>query len=141
MAKACAGRLRDLTPEMSMLHTASFYEPENWVGRPFRVSRAHPRGRKTLWDILPFFYPERRLLDSYREGSIGFTSFGDLYRSTLDTGLAEDADMRHWVQTELLEFEEITLLCFEREGQPCHRLVLARWLMERQPGLELGHLR
>jgi len=32
-----------------MLYTASFYAPENWVGRPCRVSRQHPRGRPTEW--------------------------------------------------------------------------------------------
>ena len=126
---------------MTVLHTASFYETENWVGRPFRISRAHPRGRRTQWDCLPFFYPDRRLLDSYRGGHIDFTSLGDMYRGGLDARFAENTEMRHWVETELLELEDITLLCFEREGRSCHRLVLARWLTERQPGLRSGHLR
>jgi len=36
---------------------------------------------------------------------------------------------------------DFTLLCFEREGQPCHRIVLAEWLLERAPGLVRGRIR
>ena len=37
---------------------------------------------------------------------------------------------------------DITLLCFERDDQFCHRRVLARWLHERSQGeMGLGMLR
>jgi hypothetical protein len=36
---------------------------------------------------------------------------------------------------------DLTLLCFEPAGQPCHRLALGPWLVQRVPGLALGQLR
>ena len=55
-----------------MLYTASYYDPQDWVGQPYRVSRAHPRGRKTQWETLPFLYPPLELLRAYRQGDLDF---------------------------------------------------------------------
>ena len=104
-----------------MLYTASFYDPEDWVGRRYRVSRAHPRGKQTDWELAPSLYPDRLLLDAYREGSVDFNIMSIEYR--------------------LAEAEDFTLLCFERGEKLCHRRVAAQWLLERAPGLESGHLR
>ena len=123
-----------------MLFTASFYQPHNWVGRCFRISRQHPRGRKVLWGTLPFLYPGLQLIKSYRSGKLGFDSFSRSYRSDLDDSYAHAGELQQWVQ-ELPHQGDFTLLCFEPEGEPCHRLVLAGWLKERRPSLELGDLR
>ncbi len=124
-----------------MLYTASFYVPQNWVGTAYRVSRAHPRGRKTQWDTLPFFYPDRALLQTYRAGELDFPAFGTEYRRSLDARLEEEPALREWLEQIMPALEDFTLLCFEREGQPCHRRVLAEWLQEQVPGLEVGELR
>lgn len=123
-----------------MLYTASFYSPEDWIGRAFRVSRLHPRGRKTQWGTLPFFYPARELLRSYREGRMDFSALATEYRRGLDEGYQRLPELQEWVGS-VPSLGDFTLLCFERAGEPCHRLELARWLLERVPALELGDLR
>ncbi len=123
-----------------MLYTASFYSAEDWVGQAYRVSRQHPRGRRTQWDTLPFFYPGRELLTAYRGGSIDFTTLAAEYRRGLEEGYERLPEFRDWVGS-APSLGDFTLLCFERAGEPCHRLELARWLLERVPTLVRGDLR
>jgi uncharacterized protein YeaO (DUF488 family) len=131
-----------------MLYTASFYAPQHWVGRPFRVSRHHPRGRRTQWEVLPFLYPPRELLRAYRAGELDFPAFALEYRRALDAECAANVAPSTPLRTGFQDWLEgvpalgdFTLLCFEAAGQPCHRLPLADWLLERVPGLQAGELR
>jgi uncharacterized protein YeaO (DUF488 family) len=123
-----------------MLYTASFYAPEDWVGRAYRVSRQHPRGRKVQWENLPFLYPSRELLQNYQGGEIDFATFAAEYRRGLEERYEKQADFQEWVKS-VPSLGDFTLLCFERAGQPCHRLALAQWLLERVPSLRAGILR
>ena len=123
-----------------MLYTASFYAPDNWEGLRYRVSRSHPRGRRTQWETLPFLYPARDLLVAYRAGEVDFAALSAEYRSSLDLRHEESADLQEWLAV-MPDLGDFTLLCFEREGQPCHRTVLAEWLLERAPGLVRGRIR
>ena len=123
-----------------MLHTASFYQPQHWVGTLFRVSRLHPRGLKVQWETLPFFYPSADIIKAYRGGQMDFQSFGISYLAALEEWWAADAVVKRWID-EAPGLGDFTLFCFEREGEPCHRRVLARWLKEKAPTLALGSLR
>jgi uncharacterized protein YeaO (DUF488 family) len=123
-----------------MLYTASFYAPEDWVGRAYRVSRQHPRGRKVQWENLPFLYPSRELIQDYQGGEIDFATFAAEYRRGLEERYEKQADFQEWVKS-VPSLGDFTLLCFERAGQPCHRLALAQWLLERVPSLRAGILR
>ena len=123
-----------------MLYTASFYNPEDWVGRACRVSRQHPRGRRVQWENLPFLYPARELLRAYRNGQIDFSQLGEEYLKGLEQGVEDLVEMREWISS-VPSLGDFTLLCFERAGEPCHRRVLADWLLERVPSLEAGALR
>ena len=123
-----------------MLYTASFYNPDHWVGQCYRVSRAHPRGRRAQWDTLPFLYPSRDLLRSYRAGQTDFAQLTTAYLGELEQRLGEAPEFQEWLER-TPTLGDFTLLCFERAGEPCHRRVLARWLLEQVPSLELGELR
>ena len=123
-----------------MLYTASFYDPQHWVGQAFRVSRAHPRGRKTQWGTLPSLYPPLELLRAYRNGEIDFHSLSEEYRANLDQKLLVDLGLRRFAER-LPYLGDATLLCFERGEEPCHRRVAAQWLQERVSGVVLGELR
>ena len=125
---------------MPVLYTACFYDPQDWMGRPYRVSRAHPRGRKTQWETLPFLYPPRDLLRAYRAGDIGFLDLKRDYLAGLEAAIGRAGELQEWLAT-VPTLDQFTLLCFERAGQACHRLVLARWLQERVASVELGALR
>ncbi len=123
-----------------MLYTASFYAPEDWVGRACRVSRAHPRGRKAQWESLPFLYPPRELLRAYRQGELDFDALAQAYREGLADKLNEDGSFGDWLG-ELPRWGDVTLLCFERAGLPCHRRVAAQWLVGQASSLRIGELR
>ncbi|MBM3925764.1 MAG: DUF488 domain-containing protein [SAR202 cluster bacterium] len=122
-----------------MLHTASFYQPQDWHGRLFRVSRQHPRGRRVQWESLPFFYPTYDIIKAYRKGEIDFERYTRDYLGQLEERWDSDSDMRSGVRASP-GLGDFTLLCFERVGEPCHRLILARWLKDQQPDLLIGPL-
>ena len=124
----------------SMLYTASFYRPEHWQGTPYRISRAHPRGQKTAWEVQSFLYPSRPLLTEYREGALDFAGLTVRYWEELQTSYNWEGDFQDWLVS-LKPEEDFTLLCFEPEGEPCHRRVAAAWLLERLPELRLGQMR
>lgn len=123
-----------------MLYTASFYQPRHWVGIRYRISRAHPRGRRTEWEAQPALYPSRGLLTEYRSGDLDFAALDVRYREELDAMFERNPDFRAFLDA-LPEIGDFTLLCFEPEGTPCHRRSAAAWLLERVSGLELGRLR
>ena len=123
-----------------MLYTASFYHQEHWQGKPYRISRAHPRGQTTRWEVQPFLYPSRNLLTEYRSRVLDFDGLSNRYREELQTNYNWEVDFQEWVALLKLE-EDFTLLCFEPEGEPCHRRVAAAWLLEIRPELVLGHIR
>ena len=123
-----------------MLYTASFYHSEHWEGTPYRISRAHPRGQTTKWEVQPFLYPSRRVLDEYRHGLIDFGGLTSRYREELETNYNWEADFQDWLDS-LKPEHNFTLLCFEPSGEPCHRRVAADWLLEKKPELMIGQLR
>ena len=123
-----------------MLYTASFYDPQDWKGQPYRVSRAHPRGRKTQWETLSSLYPPLELLRAYRDGQVDFDGLTVAYCRNLDEKLLVDYRLRKWLE-QLPSLGDVTLLCFERGDIPCHRRVAAQWLRDRVPGLEMGELK
>ena len=123
-----------------MLYTASFYEPRHWMGERYRISRAHPRGRKTEWQVQPALYPSRALLTDYRQGNLTFSELDVRYREELDETFERDAGFPAFLK-QLTAMGDFTLLCFEPAGEPCHRRCAAAWLLERVPDLALGRLR
>ncbi|PKB83526.1 MAG: hypothetical protein BZY88_01900 [SAR202 cluster bacterium Io17-Chloro-G9] len=125
---------------MPVLYTASFYDPQDWMGRVYRVSRAHPRGRKTQWETLPFLYPPRDLLRAYQAGDIGFPDLQRDYLAGLEAGVGLGGELDEWLTT-VPSLDQFTLLCFERAGQGCHRRVLAGWIEEKVASVDLGELR
>ena len=104
------------------------------------MSRSHPRGRVSQWETLPFLYPPRDLLVAYRAGEMGFDALATEYLRGLDADYAEGGRLREWVEG-IPSLDDFTLLCFEREGLPCHRRALAGWLLGLAPSLSRGNLR
>ncbi len=125
---------------MALIHTASFYQPEKWIGIAYRVSRYHPRGQIKRWESVPVLYPPAVVLRDFRSGIIDFETYTQSYLETVEANYLKDLRLSHWLE-EVALLESITLLCFEREGERCHRHPLARWLVEQQPGMKLGKLR
>lgn len=97
------------------------------------ITRFYPRGvaRNRFHEWAYTLAPSRELLLSYKEGKLDWASFAGGFLSQLKTepGCAEAIQTLH----ELSRTDDITLLCHEREGTPCHRH-LVRDLVE-DPGL------
>ena len=123
-----------------MIYTASYYDPQDWVGQAFRVSRAHPRGRRTQWQTMTSLYPPLDLLRAYRFGDLDFAALCQEYRQNLDQKVLVDFRLRRWLE-QLPDMGDITLLCFERGDEPCHRRVAAQWLCDHLPQLQTGNLK
>jgi len=123
-----------------MLYTASFYDPDHWVGQSYRVSRAHPRGMRTQWEAMPFLYPPRELLRAYQSGAVDFKALAAAYQRELDALHQQSGEFREWVDG-LAASGDVTLLCFEQGDKACHRRVAAQWLLRRTPELGCGDLR
>lgn len=123
-----------------MLYTASYYAAEDWRGLVFRVSRGHPRGRKTQWDTLPFLYPSRALLSAYQGEDLDYSGLESEYRLELEGRNRQLLEFRQWLES-VPHLGDFTLLCFEKAGEPCHRRILAQWLLENVPSLALGEIR
>ena len=88
----------------------------------------------------PFLYPSRQLLTEYRAGDLDFAGLTERYRAELETNYDWEAAFQEWLSS-LMPEEDFTLLCFEPEGEPCHRRVAAAWLLEKMPKLRLGQIR
>ena len=80
------------------------------------------------------------MLTEYREGVLDFAGLTAGYLEELQSNYDWEADFQTWLGL-LTPEEDFTLLCFEPEGQPCHRRVAAAWLLERLPDLRLGQMR
>lgn len=134
-------RSKDLGRKPALLYTASYYDPQDWRGSCFRISRGHPRGRQVQWGKLPFFYPELDLLRAYRSNELDFTAYTLRYLGHLEEEYLSGGELRRWIDEDLTKLDDFTFLCFERQETPCHRRLLARWLLGKCPNLEAGGLR
>ncbi len=119
---------------VTTLHTASFYDPQDWLGQRVRVSRQHPRGLTTQWDTLPGAYPDADTVHAFRAGAITADEFASRYERLLDERYEENGAFRAWVDSLPDIGGDVTLLCFERGERFCHRRVLAEWLLRRAGG-------
>ena len=83
------------------------------------------------------FYPAVDLLRAYRDGQVDFQGLATIYTEVLDEVYASQPDLAQWV-TDAPTLGDFTFLCYERAGDACHRLVLARWLHQKQPLLQVA---
>jgi len=85
-------------------------------------------------------YPDLNLFRAYRSGDVDFSRLAEQYRLGLQEKYREKSTLYDWVES-VPSLGNFTLLCFEAAGEPCHRQVLAQWLLEQVPRLQAGSLR
>lgn len=107
------------------IRTKSIYDKKGRIdGLRILVSRFYPRGVKRerfdLW--IRGASPQRDLLKSYKQGLIDWPEFERRFKLQLKTEVDSKAAMKQLL--ELSRRRNITLLCYEKEGQKCHRQVL-----------------
>ncbi len=106
--------------------TKSIYDAKgNEDGLRVLITRYYPRGVKRerfdLW--MKGASPTIDLLKAYRKGSIDWSEFRKRFSKQLNT----EAESKYAIKG-LLDLakkrKNITLLCYEREGQNCHRQIV-----------------
>lgn len=120
------------------VRTKSIYDPvEDRDGLRVLITRYYPRGvkRDRFDDWVKALSPSRDLLRSYRSGKRSWKQFAVSFRSELRGEEGREALMR---LAALGRDRVVTLLCYEREGLPCHRHLVRQALAE--PGILSGSL-
>ena len=109
--------------------TMCIYEPRPGLegGRRILVTRHYPRGirRSHFDDWARELAPSRELLKRYRAGSMEWRDFAGAYLAELRGSDGARLALQS-LRRAAKNGEEITLLCFEPDGAPCHRHILRR---------------
>ena len=114
----------------NMIKTKSIYKPvEEEDGLRILITRFYPRGvKREKYDIwVRELAPSAELLKRYKNTEIDWDNF----KTTLLNELRDNLESVEVIQTlhSQSQFGDVTLLCYEKDGCPCHRH-LVRDLME-----------
>ncbi len=107
------------------LRTKSIYEPaQPRDGLRVLITRYYPRGvKKDRFDRwAKELSPSRELLAEYRGGQKDWDQFRASFIEELRASPESLQALRSLFS--LSNDHDVTLLCYEKEGQPCHRLVV-----------------
>ena len=99
-----------------MIYTASYFETQNIHGSRISISRSEPRN-VAVDGKLAIFVPEHSILTDYKNGSINTEGYINRYREQMRRSLPQ---IRVWLDS-LDPRVDMTLLCWEKAGQFCHR--------------------
>ena len=108
------------------LKTKSIYDrKEDSDGKRVLVTRYYPRGvKRTHFDLwLRSASPEIALLKEYRSDNINWEEFSKRFKIQLRTNPESKKAVSDIIDMMRNE-ENLTLLCYEREGENCHRFLL-----------------
>ena len=108
-----------------MIKTKSVYRPKDIIdGKRILISRLHPRGIKKLNMIkwLKELSPSIELIHNYKNKKITWRKFLSLYTSEISTN-SQSLELVKQLRKQS-KIDNITLLCFEPNREPCHRHVL-----------------
>jgi uncharacterized protein YeaO (DUF488 family) len=107
------------------LSTKSIYEEKKSSdGIRILITRYYPRGvKKDRFDLwLCGASPTRQLLKEYKAGAIDWKEFSRKFRAQLKN-LEESKEAINRI-FELSRNSYVTLLCYEKEGENCHRTIV-----------------
>lgn len=115
-------------------YTSSFFAPQNWHGECFGISVSHPPQVSKTLPSLWCFVPPAKLLKRFKKKEITEEQYAVEFRAILKKREKEIDDWLEAIQRPLningldFEFPEVTLLCWEAEGEFCHRGLVAELL-------------
>lgn len=104
------------------VRTKSIFQPiAKEDGYRILITRFYPRGvaRENLYDWASVLSPSSDLLFAFKQGRMNWEEFKREFIGQIkgDVASLEAINTLH----ELSETEDVTLLCFEKDGNPCHR--------------------
>jgi uncharacterized protein YeaO (DUF488 family) len=109
------------------IYTASYVEPKHHHGSLISISRSQPKGFRVA-DNLSFLAPSAELLEDWKQqhDEVGYTQ---RYREQLASSWEQ---VKFWLDS-LTPTENSTLLCWERQGEFCHRNLVAQMVQRHRP--------
>ena len=114
-----------------MIKTKSIYKPvEEEDGLRVLITRWYPRGvKRERYDIwVRELAPSPELLKKYKNSEIEWTDFSIALLSEFRDNM-DSIEALHILQTKG-NMENITLLCHEKDGEPCHRHMVKNLIEE-----------
>jgi uncharacterized protein YeaO (DUF488 family) len=120
-----------------VIKTKSIFKPvEEDDGVRVLITRYYPRGVKK--DHFDYWFqelsPSANLLQAYKERKYDWQTFKSAFLSELWNNI-DSLETIYALNSSIKKLRDITLLCYEKEGNPCHRH-LVRELVEAPKSLE-----
>ena len=114
-----------------MIKTKSIYDPkEKRDGKRILITRHYPRFHKKLeydeWNRN--LAPSKELLKRYKREEINWNEFRLAFLQELSS---EDARRELDKLAKLAQSRSVTLLCYEKEGEKCHRYIVRAMIAKR----------
>lgn len=116
-----------------MINTKSIYQPkEESDGIRILITRFYPRGvKKEHFDVwIRELAPSPSLLQSYKQGERNWADFKTAFLSELRENI-DSLEVIHALNQQNV-VKSITLLCYEKDGTPCHRHIVKNIIEEPQ---------
>lgn len=110
-----------------MIYTASYFEPSHH-GKLIAISRSIPKGFK-VQKQLKFLAPSSDLLQDWQQGQIDEAGYIQGYRGQIAASWKE---VKQWLDS-LNSKQDMTLLCWEKKGDFCHRNLVAKLVQKYRP--------
>lgn len=115
-----------------MLYTKSILEkPTEKDGIRICIMRfIKPSYKFDIW--IPKLAPSENLLRYYQKGNISWEDYEKEYKKILE----ENSNLIELISNQAVGYD-ITLLCFEKTPEKCHRRLLAEKIRQFNPNLEI----
>lgn len=110
------------------IYTASYFEPGNHHGQLIAISHTIPKGFK-LEKQLKFLVPNPDLLGDWQQGLMTKDEYVQRYRAQITASWRE---VKQWLDS-LRPKLDMTLLCWEKQGEFCHRNLVAKLIQKHRP--------
>lgn len=127
-----------------MLYTACFREAEKYPGEKYVISRTKPNG--CTYPTAKYLMPDWDMVQGIKQQEITEAQYTARYRQILEgsCGCSRSAQEPHLVKDHLQAIKamveqgrDIVLLCYCGPGKFCHRVLIARYLID-ELGLDEG---
>jgi uncharacterized protein YeaO (DUF488 family) len=106
-----------------MIYT-SYFAKLSQVKNPLSISIGSPKwytGSKLL-----MLAPSWELVRDYKDGRIGIDEYTVVYKKEILSALPPK-ELYAYIESKFPEGEDITLLCYEKPSEFCHRHIVAEW--------------
>ncbi|MCL6096543.1 MAG: DUF488 family protein [Patescibacteria group bacterium] len=98
------------------------------------MRRIRPEFEFDLW--IPILAPSAKLLKSHQDKKIDWKSFEKKFTKEVLDKQKNYLNILTWIA----EKHNVTLLCWEKKGENCHRLLVAKKLREINPDISVRHV-